>query len=372
MGQTRPTLRSPSDVLTIGVLESALMRAREENDQRAALEILAASIAELGVRAAQTVANEVTTRDRDAWLRRLASMGRSKSTISAYRLAIDDLRSWAARTGRADELFEESGIVDYLDEYRRRCAPAPATYHRRFLLLRCFMQWLSRRTGIADPFLDLQAPAKARKERDWLSYEEFSSILACAAKPTRRRSGLAERDRLVLLALVLTGLRRSELIDVRWRDLDTSPSCPSLLVKRGKGAKPRRQPLPAQLVQELEARRRTTTPSPDDYVFCGLQGGKLSATALTRLLNRCARPAGLSKHVTAHTLRHTAATWLRQATGDVRLVAEYLGHTDISTVSLYAHVAEEEMHSAVQSFADRLLGADAQDDDQDRNVALAA
>ena len=56
--------------------------------------------------------------------------------------------------------------------------------------------------------------------------------------------------------------------------------------------------------------------------------------------------------MTAHTLRHTAATWLRQATGDTRLVAEYLGHADLSTVSRYAHVADEELHTAAQALAD--------------------
>jgi len=57
--------------------------------------------------------------------------------------------------------------------------------------------------------------------------------------------------------------------------------------------------------------------------------------------------------VTAHTLRHTAATWLRQATGDARLVAEYLGHADLSTVSRYAHVASDELHAAAQALGDR-------------------
>src|SRR5207244_2491512 len=57
----------------------------------------------------------------------------------------------------------------------------------------------------------------------------------------------------------------------------------------------------------------------------------------------------ITKHVTAHTLRHTAATWLRQATGEARLVAEYLGHADLSTVSRYAHVASEELHEPSDS-----------------------
>ena len=88
-------------------------------------------------------------------------------------------------------------------------------------------------------------------------------------------------------------------------------------------------------------------------MFCGLGGGRLQATTLARIISRSAARAGLSKHVTAHTLRHTAATWLRQATGDTRLVAEYLGHADLSTVSRYAHVAREELHTAVQTLADQ-------------------
>jgi site-specific recombinase XerD len=87
-------------------------------------------------------------------------------------------------------------------------------------------------------------------------------------------------------------------------------------------------------------------------VFCGLRGGQLQPTALVRVVSRCATRAELAKRVTAHSLRHTAATWLRQATGDMRLVAEYLGHADLSTVGRYAQVATEGMHAAVQALAD--------------------
>jgi integrase len=73
---------------------------------------------------------------------------------------------------------------------------------------------------------------------------------------------------------------------------------------------------------------------------------------LADIIRRATARAGITKHVTAHTLRHTAATWLRQATGDARLVAEYLGHSDLSTVSRYTHVASEELHAATQALAD--------------------
>jgi integrase/recombinase XerD len=72
----------------------------------------------------------------------------------------------------------------------------------------------------------------------------------------------------------------------------------------------------------------------------------LQPTILAGIIRRTADRAAIEKRVTAHTLRHTAATWLRQQTGDARLVAAYLGHADLSTVSRYAHVAADELHEA--------------------------
>jgi integrase len=344
---------SPADRVALGAMQAALAVARETGEDRPALEILAGSLAEMGVWARSTTRSaRLLTRDRDAWLRRLRSAQRSASSLSAYRYAIDDLLSWAEQTERAGALFEEQTIVDYLDEYRTRCEPAPATYHRRFLLLRRFMAWVSQRNGLPDPFSELQAPPKPRQEAVWLTREEFARMLDAAANPKRARPGIAERDRLVLLTLAMTGLRRSELIALDWGDVTLEGERPSLLVRRGKGGKPRRQPLPAELAGALERSRMKREPGPSDPVFCGLAGGRLQPTILAGIIRRASDGAGISKHVTAHTLRHTAATWLRQATGDTRLVAEYLGHADLSTVARYAHVASEELHAAAQSIAE--------------------
>jgi site-specific recombinase XerD len=344
---------TPSDRLAVGALEVALLQARDTDDERPALEVLAGSLMELGVRATPSRRSaRLLARDREAWLRRLRSAQRSESTVSAYRIAIDDLLAWAEREQRSADLFDEQGIVDYLDDYQRRRHPAAATYYRRFVLLRRFMQWLSRRQGTPDPFLELEAPSKPRQESDWLTHEEFAAMLNAAEHPPRQRPGLSDRDRLVLIALVLTALRRSELIAVNWCDVSLDGRHPSVLVRRGKGGKPRRQPVPSQLAAELERLRARREPAPGEPVFCGLKGGRLGANILADIIRRSARRAELHKHVTAHTLRHTAATWLRQGTGDARLVAEYLGHADLSTVSRYAHVASEEMHAAVQTLAD--------------------
>ena len=212
--------------------------------------------------------------------------------------------------------------------------------------MRRFLRWVCRRVGAPNPFRDLDPPPKPRQERDWLTREEFRRLLDAAGKPERNLPGLAERDQLVLIALVTTGLRRSELCALEWRDLELDGRKRSLLVRHGKGDKSRRQPIPARLAGELRRLRDARQPKPTDPVFCGLAGGRLQETILADIIRRAATRAGIEKHVTAHTLRHTAATWLRQERGDTRLVAEYLGHADLSTVARYAHVDRDELFDA--------------------------
>jgi site-specific recombinase XerD len=288
-------------------------------------------------------------RARNEWLRRLQAAKRSESALAAYRIAIDDLLAWSGDRNRS--IFDEATIVDYLAGYQERAHPAPATYYRRFGLLRRFLRWLSRRSGMPDPFLELEPPSKPQQEADWLTEQEFARLLAAAEHPPRRRAGLAERDRLVLLTFVQTGLRRSELIALDWSDLELDEPRPSLLVRRGKGGKPRRQPLAPSLAHELADLRAEREAPAGAPVFCGLEGKRLQPTILAAIIRRVAERAALEKRVTAHTLRHTAATWLRQQTGDARLVAAYLGHADLSTVSRYAHVAEDELHEAAGALA---------------------
>jgi integrase/recombinase XerC len=338
-----------ADRAVLRALEEALADAREARDDRPALVVLASCLGGLGAPSTSLPAHRVSLRQAgDDWLRRLETQQKSQSTLVGYRVAIDDLLDWSETNGR--DVLTETAIVDYLHSYQERAQPAEASYYRRFVLLRKFVRWVCRRDGVPDPFLDLDAPPKPRQERDWLTPEEFRRLLDAAGRPERNLPGLAERDRLVLLALVTTGLRRSELCALEWRDLELGGREPSLLVRCGKGSKSRRQPLPASLARELRRLRAARQPEPTDPVFCGLEGGRLQETILADIIRRAAKRAGIEKHVTAHTLRHTAATWLRQELGDTRLVAEYLGHADLSTVARYAHVDRKELFEA----ADRL------------------
>lgn len=347
------------DDASLACLHEALRHARHADDERSPFAIIASCLQSLGVELPAASLGVVDLgAARDEWLARLRGSTRSPSTVEAYRAAVDDLLRWLRQEGIGENGLSEQTIVSYLDDYRRRSRPAAATYYRRFILLRRFFRWLASRSGMPDPFLDLDAPPKPAPVADWLNPAEFERLLAGAGAPLRRLPGLADRDRLVLLTLVVTGLRRSELTALNWRDLDLDGPRPSLLVRAGKGGRPRRQPLVPALAVELARVREQRQASADAPVFCGLRGGRLQPTILAGIIRRATTRAGLEKRVTAHTLRHTAATWLRHATGDTRLVAEYLGHADLSTVHRYAHVAGEELDAAAAKIAETAgLGA---------------
>ena len=175
----------------------------------------------------------------------------------------------------------------------------------------------AEREGVRDPFLDLDAPPKPRTQAPWLTPEEFARVLEGAARPCRtlpasrraRPAGAARR-----WSRRDCDARSSIALD--WDDLDAGrrPE-PSLLVRYGKGPASRAASRsPTALARELaQPYAQHGSRRLQDPVFCGLRGGRLQPTIFAGIIRRSAERAGLEKHVTAHTLRHTAATWLRQA-----------------------------------------------------------
>jgi len=165
---------------------------------------------------------------------------------------------------------------------------------------------------------------------------------------------MIERDRLVLIALLLSGMRPSQLIVVRWADLDLNRRRPSLLIPGAKGDRRRRQPLPRQLSRELHGWRELRSCAPSETVFCGLTGARLRTSRLEQIIGRAAYRVDLNKRVSAHILRNTAVAWLKQAGASPSLIAAYLGEAD-SPTDQYADGESEDVRAAVQSLADHAI-----------------
>jgi len=208
----------------------------------------------------------------------------ARAPIARTANAIDDLLTWSEPLGR--DLFEEGTIVDYLAAHEER-AHNPRRQGTTVASCRSGASCAGSAGETACPIhSSLEPPPKPRQERDWLERDEFRRLLDAAGRPERNLPGLAERDRLVLLALVTTGLRRSELCALEWRDLELDGRKRSLLVRCGKGGKPRRQPVPAGLARELVKLRDMRQPDAADPVFCGLAGRRLPETILANIIRR--------------------------------------------------------------------------------------
>ena len=159
-----------------------------------------------------------------------------------------------------------------------------------------------------------------------------------------------ERNRLLLSLMLNTGLRLSEAVGLRWRDLDLISG--KLFVRQGKGAKDRTLwvgEVDLEALQHWQSRQAQAIEHAPEHVFTTLAGRPISGRYVQQMVKRYAGRAGIEKRVHPHMLRHTFATDLYRDTGRIRLVQKALGHSDLSTTMIYTHVYDEEVATAMRS-----------------------
>jgi len=157
------------------------------------------------------------------------------------------------------------------------------------------------------------------------------------------------RDALIINLALNTGLRVSELSNLRVQDLHLKRGQNSLVVRKGKGDKDRivafGPKLKSQIVEYLKYRI-----SDSEFLFPSERGEKLSRSGIQKTFKKIAKKAKLAKHYSIHCLRHTYATQIYKASGfNLRLVQQQLGHASITTTSVYSHVDSEQLEEAISS-----------------------
>lgn len=158
------------------------------------------------------------------------------------------------------------------------------------------------------------------------------------------------KHRTVLLTIYAAGLRISEAVGLKVTDIDSERMV--ITVRQGKGRKDRTVMLSPQLLKALRSYAREVRPT--HWLFPGRRPDRpLNPTAVQRSCARARRDAGLTKHATVHTLRHSFATHLLEAGTDLRLIQTLLGHRSVKTTAIYTHVSAQRLH-ATPSPLDRL------------------
>ncbi|MDT2704655.1 site-specific tyrosine recombinase XerD [Enterococcus dispar] len=243
-------------------------------------------------------------------------------------------------------------VVSFL-QVLKESGRSNATIARMITSLRRFHQFLRQeRYTDHDPMQHIDSPKKQQKLPDTLSLSEVEQLLA--TPNTKETLGL--RDRAILEVMYATGLRVSELINLKLNDVHLEMG---LLQTLGKGDKERIVPLgdiAIKWVQRYlsEARPHLTRKNPEEaYLFVNNHGSRLSRQGIWKNLKTIVQKAGIYKTVTPHTLRHSFATHLLENGADLRTVQELLGHADISTTQIYTHITKKRMTDVYKQYFPR-------------------
>lgn len=268
--------------------------------------------------------------------------GLSKNTLEAYRR---DLRLFAASLqGRPLVQTQEHDVQAYFAA--RHAETKATTANRRLTVFKRYFRWALREKHIAqDPTLKLQAAKQALRVPKTLSEAQVEALLN--APDTGEALGI--RDKTMLELMYASGLRVSELVALRMTQLGLNEG---VLRVVGKGSKERLVPFGE--VAGLWLQRYLKGPRAEllagrqsEDVFVTVRGVK-AGSAMSRimfwgLVKRYALMAGIRSPMSPHTLRHAFATHLLNHGADLRAVQMLLGHADISTTTIYTHVARDRL-----------------------------
>lgn len=266
--------------------------------------------------------------------------GLAKATQNSYQQDLITFSAWLAARKRRTFPEEFGTIQSFLKE--QNATKAPASVSRMISALRKFYRFLLREGAIsADPMTRIDTPKRAQHLPATLSSQEVDALMA---KPdTDKPLGL--RDRAIFELMYATGLRVSEVVDLR---LDQLHLAMNLLQVTGKGDKERLVPISPQATQWVdrylqEARPKLLKRVQPKNVFVNFHGGPMTRQGIWKNLKAYIASIGIEKDVTPHTLRHSFATRLLENGADLRVVQELLGHSDISTTQIYTHLSNQHL-----------------------------
>lgn len=284
----------------------------------------------------------------DAYLRHVAiERGLSDHTVDAYRRDLAGYLTWLDGRGVLDTGDVSSALIVEFAAERASAEPPPAasSLARLQSSVRGLHRFLARE-GISadDPSGRLRPPKLPRRLPKALTIAQVESLLDASGPPpgSDAVSGVVPlRDRALVELLYATGARVTEVVQLDVDDLVQG----DVLRVRGKGSKERIVPVGSYARAALEAyltrarpelsRRGNATPR----LFLGARGAPLSRQSAWLIIQQASKRAGLSAHVSPHTLRHCFATHLMQGGADVRVVQELLGHASVATTQIYTHVS---------------------------------
>jgi integrase/recombinase XerD len=266
--------------------------------------------------------------------------GLSANTLAAYRRDLTLYARWLQARGRALDETTEADIHGYFAD--RHGQTKATTANRRLTVFKRYFRWALRERRLqADPTLKLQSARQPLRVPKSLTEAQVEALLA--APDVDQPLGL--RDRTMLELMYASGLRVSELVTLRMHHLSLADNVVRVM---GKGSKERLVPfgLVARdwIVRYLaDARGAILGGQQSEDLFVTARGAGMTRAMFWVIVKKQAHAAGITAPLSPHTLRHAFATHLLNHGADLRAVQMLLGHADISTTTIYTHVARERL-----------------------------
>jgi integrase/recombinase XerD len=268
--------------------------------------------------------------------------GLAKASLDAYRRDLAAWSCWLATRGGRLLAAARGDVEAWLADQFRAKAKATSIGRRLSAVRRFYRLQLERGLVREDPTVRVKPPKRPRRLPRNLSEAQVEALLAAPDPGTP----LGLRDRAMLETLYATGLRVSELVGLKRTQVALDAGVVRVM---GKGSKERLVPLGDEAIAWVkrwlaDARPALAGQSKSDHVFVTARGGPLTRQAFWALVKRHAIKAAIpSASLSPHVLRHAFATHLLNHGADLRVVQLLLGHADITTTTIYTHVARERL-----------------------------
>lgn len=275
------------------------------------------------------------------------SVGRgfSPRTTEAYQHDLNKFVEFLETVDKTDiALITKEDVRQFLSE--RANTNSAITRARKLSSIKSFFKYLEREGIIAtNPVSGIEAPKLSQKEPSYLTETEYRNLIAVVKREAA--PFYMYRDSAIIILLLGTGIRLSELVGLTLDRINLERSGRSIKVK-GKGDKERIIPLTDEVVSALEQYLKGRPDVPSNHLFISRLGGELHARSVYGLVKKYLKATGIRKDKAAvHSLRHTFGASMLKSGANLFVIQKLLGHTRLETTGRYLHIDDADLRNAV-------------------------
>ncbi len=267
----------------------------------------------------------------------------SKNTVEAYRSDLKRFFEFLDKNKISERRISGRNFVEFMIFLKRKNLSA-SSIARNISSVRSFYRYLTAKNYVNPAILNMfESPKIERKIPKTVDTHNVNRLVSIETSKSQK---ITIRNMAILGLLATTGLRISELANIRKEDVYLDEGWIKVL---GKGNKERIIFFP----QELTNLIRFSLVQKGKYLFCGRNGRPMTRQNIWKIVHKAAKMAGIPYNVKPHMLRHTFATRLLESGMDIRIIQELLGHKSISTTRIYTQVSKNQLHNIYKKFHPR-------------------